>query len=300
MTDMQNLFALTTCCVFAVALTARGDESVFSGPQANEVLPPCMVKGVFGDHAGKDFDFIQSAKDAPVFLVFVHSRTRPAFGLTNAMLKYAIQRESDGLKSGVFFLTADATETEKWMNAAKRNLPAGGEWGISPDGQEGPGAYGLNRNVTLTILVGKGGKVTENFALVQPSLQVDGPKILKAIVAAVGSGEVPELSTLTGPAYRGQQDQRMQSADDPNLIPLIRAVINKQATAAAVDAAAIKVEEYVEQHELARKHLSRVTNTVVNSDRLDTYGTPAAREYLKKWAKKYPAPAAAPSTDKAE
>jgi len=43
--------------------------------------------------------------------------------------------------------------------------------GISPDGEEGPGSYGLNRKMTLTILVANKGKVTANFALVQRTLR---------------------------------------------------------------------------------------------------------------------------------
>ena len=268
------------------------EDPIFSGPQVGEKLPPMNVKGVIGDHSSKEFELIELAGEKPVFVVFVHARTRPAFGLTNAMMRYAATRKKDGLTSGVVFLTHDATSTEKWMNVVQKNFPKNIELGISPDGQEGPGAYGLNRNVTLTILVGKEGKVTANFALVQPSMQVDGPKILRAIVAAVGSGEVPDINSLSGPRYQGRQDQRMKAAEDPKLIPLIRAVINKQATPDEVDAAAKKLEEYVQKNELAAKHFGRVTNTVVNSAKLGNYGTPTAQEYLKKWAKKYPSPTA--------
>ena len=42
--------------------------------------------------------------------------------------------------------------------------------------------------MSLTVLVGKEGVVSANFALVQPSVQADGPKILKAIVDALGRG----------------------------------------------------------------------------------------------------------------
>ena len=42
--------------------------------------------------------------------------------------------------------------------------------GISPDGREGPGNYGLNRNVAQTIIIAKDGKVLHNFAFTQPFL----------------------------------------------------------------------------------------------------------------------------------
>ena len=47
---------------------------------------------------------------------------------------------------------------------------------ISLDGIEGPGNYGLNRKVTLTLLVAKGTKVVANFAIVQPN-ETDAPKV---------------------------------------------------------------------------------------------------------------------------
>ena len=58
-----------------------------------------------------------------------------------------------------------------------------------------PGAYGLNRNVTLTILVGKDNRVTANFALVQPSLQADVPKVLGEVVKLIGGKVPPSISS---------------------------------------------------------------------------------------------------------
>ncbi|HEY8504654.1 MAG TPA: hypothetical protein VIL46_08730 [Gemmataceae bacterium] len=182
---------------------ASGDDPVFSGPQPGEKLPPLKAKGVFGDLAGKEFDPVARADGKPIALVFVHERTRPAFGLTNAVMRYAAERGKDRLVAGVVFLTDDATATEKWMNLVRKYLPEGVAYGISADGQEGPGAYGLNRNVALTVLVGKGGKVTANFALVQPSLEADGPKILKAIADVLGGGKVPDLSPPPREKKRG-------------------------------------------------------------------------------------------------
>lgn len=267
---------------------ATAEDPVFSGPQPGEKLPALTVKGVHGEHAGQEFDPVALADGKPVLIIFVHARTRPAFGLTNAMMKYAAQRKKDGLTAAVVWLTSDATETEKWLKQVEKNMPKDVEIGYSPDGIEGPGAYGLNRNVTMTIVVGKDNKATGNFALVQPGLDVDGPKILKAIAEAVGSGEVPDIATLAGPRYREMQRPNPRGDNAPNLGPLLRPLINKEASKEDVDAAAKKVEEFVESNPAAAKELGRITNTVVNSGKLDNYGTPAAQEYLKTWAKKYP------------
>jgi len=155
---------------------AHAESPVFSGPQIGEKLAPFSMKGVMGDTANQEVDLIGKAAGKPVVLVFVHQRTRPGLSLASLVSRYAATRVSDGLHAGVVYLTDDATATEKWFGVAKKNLAPGVIYGISKNGQEGPGTYGLNRNVELTILVGKEGKVTANFALVQPSAQVDGPR----------------------------------------------------------------------------------------------------------------------------
>ena len=279
------LFAMVALLAFPVTLLA--DDTIFSGPQVGEKLPPFNAQGVFGDLEGKDIDLITRAGGKPVVLVFVHQRTRPAFGLTNTIMKFAATRNEQGLVSGVVFLSADPTATAEWMNRVKQHFPAGVTHAISTDGVEGPGSYGLNRNVTLTVLVGNEGKVTANFALVQPSLPADGPKILKAIVEVTGGGKVPSIDDLAGPRYQDQRQMRRDEQNDPELAPLLRAVINKQASEDEVAKAVVAVEEYVAKHEIARRQLGRITNTVVNSGKLSNYGTEAAQEQLKRWAKEY-------------
>jgi hypothetical protein len=137
-----------------------------------------------------------------VLIVFVHERNRPSVGLARLLGLYAATQKDKGLVSGTIYLTADATATEEWMKIAKGTLQTGIPVAISTDGQEGPGAYGLNRKVQMTVLVGKDDKVTANFALVQPSVQADAPKIAQAIVDALGGGQGPtieELQKLGGP-----------------------------------------------------------------------------------------------------
>ena len=285
---------------FAVLLLAcqgvsLADDPVFSGPQVGEQLPPFKAKGVFGDLADQEFDLIEQSAGNPVALIFFHARTRPAFGLTNTIMTYASSKSNDELESGVIFLTDDPTETEKWMHVVEKNFPKGVAYGISTDGPEGPGSYGLNRNVTLTVLVGKGGKVTANFALVQPSLQADGPQILKAIVDVTGGGKVPTIAELGGRRNAGRA--RMLERDtDPQLGALLRAVINKQASAEDLEKAVAAVEKYVAENEKAHKQLGRIANRVVRSGRLSNYGTEAAQKTLRRWAKEH-APAAKAATE---
>ena len=259
---------------------------MFSGPQVGEKLPSLKVKGVFGDLAAKELDLVERADGKPVALVFFHARTRPAFGLTNTVMRYVASRSADGLTGGVIFLTDDPTSTENWLQIVERHFSKEIVYGISMDGLEGPGSYGLNRNVTLTVLVGKEGKVTANFALVQPSQQADGPKILKAIVDASGGGRVPTIAELGGARYTGQA-RMMRGASDARLSSLVRAVINKEASEADVKTAVAAVEKYVAENKSARDELGQIAGRVVNSGRLSNYGNAAAQQAIRQWAQKY-------------
>lgn len=290
----------TLCAVlvlFAATTTLHADdEPVFSGPQVSEPLASFPLKGVFGDAAGKDLDVIADADKGPIVLIFVHERTRPAFGLMNTVMRMVASRKEDGVLGATVFLTDDATATENWMNQIPQYFPEGITIGISPEGQEGPGAYGLNRNVALTVLVGNEDKVTANFALVQPSEQADGPKIFAAVVDVLGGGEVPDVSEFSGPRYQRRENTRPGSPQpqprernqtNEALRPLLQPVIDKTATADEVAAAAKAVEEYAEDHPEARLEIGRIGRRIVDSGNIGNYGTAAAQEYIRKWAREY-------------
>src|SRR5688572_23335464 len=168
------LSLLTFVCSSSFLLAA---DPVFSGPQADEKLPAFKVRGVFDTDAGKELDFVTQADGKPIVLIFVHDLNRQSISVVRVLSSYTVSRAKDGLHTGVVWLDADATEAENTLKRIKHALTPHAPTGVSLDGREGPGAYGLNRNVQLTILVGKAGKVTANFALVQPSLQADLPKI---------------------------------------------------------------------------------------------------------------------------
>ncbi len=182
---------------------------VFSGPQQGEPLAKFMFTATLGAQAGKEIDPVADAGVKPLLLIFVHEVNRPSVGLARVLGDYAGKRAGDGLHSAVVFLTDDPTETEAWIKRASGALPKEVPLGISQDGSEGPGELGLNRKVTMTILVAKEGKVTANFALVQPSIQADAPKILKSIVDVAG-GKAPTLEELGAPGTA-----RRPAADRP-------------------------------------------------------------------------------------
>lgn len=282
---------LTAACISlaCVAAVHADEEPVFSGPQPGEKLPPLQVRDVLAEEV-TDVDLIKKANGKPVVLVFFHQRTRPAFGLTNALMQLAKTREKQGLVCAVVMLTDDPTETGNWMKRIRNLLPKDTLYGISMDGVEGPGAYGLNREVALTVLVGNEGKVTANFALVQPSLPNDGPKIAKAIVDATGGGKVPDIVALS----RNRMQKRPAPKDQQKPLPgeltgMLRRLINKEASADDVASAAKQIEEFIGEkgNEEWQKRVGQITTNIISAGKLKNYGTEPARVHLKQWAEKY-------------
>ena len=278
-------FILSAAIVFAACTNLLAADPVFSGPQVDEKLPAFKVRGVFDDAVGKKLDFVTQAGDKPLVLIFVHDVNRQSISLVRVLSSYTVSRAKDDLHTGIVWLDADATEAENTLKRIKHALTPKAPTGVSLDGREGPGAYGLNRNVQLTVLVGKAGKVTANFAIVQPSLQADLPKILAEVVKVAG-GKVPKLEEIEGmPAMaRPAAGAPMQ---DPNLRGLLTPVIRLNAAPEDVERAAKAVEEYCEKNEATRAEVGRIANTIINNGKLKDYGTEKAQEYLQKWAKEY-------------
>ena len=262
----------------------RRDEEVFSGPQAGEPLPLLEARLALGENAGKQVALVQEEQQQPTLLIFVHNVTRPSIGLTRTLSGWAATKKPDGLKTAVVFLTADPTEGEAQIKRMQHALTKDVPTAISPEGAEGPGSYGLNRNVTLTILVADKGLISANHALVQPSLQADLPKILKDIVGVIG-GEMPRLETLPGMARMAASPGNGGGA--PDMRSLLAPVIQKTATEEEVIRAAQRVERAANGNTAVQAELHRITNTIINAGKLQNYGTPKAQEYLKKWSTQY-------------
>jgi hypothetical protein len=277
------------CLVSILSMTSVwtasfAQEKIYSGPQVGEELPPFTVRGVYDESAGKEMDFVSDANGKPIVLIFVHDLNRQAIGFTRILTQYTRDRAKHGLATGVVWLDNDVTEGENTLKRIRHALTDSVPIGISVDGREGPGAYGLNRKVTITVLVGKENRITGNFALVQPSLQTDLTPIVEHISKLLGT-PAPKLEELTGPT------ERMQSSNEkpavPNLRPYLAPIIRLDASNEQVDEAAAKLIALADKDEAVRKELGRITSTIVNAQKLENYGTPRAREFIAKWAKQY-------------
>lgn len=275
---LNGILAVAVLSTTATFVNAA-DEKVFSGPQAGEKLPALKVTGIFGEDAGKNSDYTKRADGKPTVLIFMHKLTRPGAAVERMIMTFCGKKKRDKFFAGVVYLSDDVTAATQRLKRAQRALVPNKNmyFGVSADGAEGPGAYGLNRKMTLTILVADKGKVTANFALVQPGPQTDVLKVLKAVVKITGD-KMPTLASL---GVRGSQD--------PNLRGYLGPIIQKDATAKEVDAAVEKLEAYLKKYPRSRAQVGDIARRIVNSGKLDNYGTKHAQEHIKRWAKEFKA-----------
>ena len=275
--------ACASCyCFFLEAGQLNAQEPVFSGPQPNEPIVPFQIRSLTEPDLGKQIDYVSKAKGKPLLLIFVHDLNRQSISLVRNLTTYSAGRASDGLETGVILLQDDANESEKNFQRMKHAFNAETATGVSLEGREGPGSYGLNRLVTLTILLSKEDKVVANYALVQPSLQVDLPKIVKSITEVVG-GVVPPLEELIGKdAMRAMQSDRKDKT--PDMSGIMRSLIQKSASEEKVIQVAAEIEKQMDGDDAVRKEVYRIATAVTGGGKLSDYGIPKAQEFLTKWA----------------
>ncbi len=164
-------------------------KQIFSGPQKGEKLPAFKVTSLFGDNKGEAFDPIKRAGNRPQILFFQDDSgvgIRGLFGFANAIRQVNEKTEKE-LQVACIFLADEAnTITSRYARIFGRLRESGvSVIAIASGGRNGPGSYGLNRNIAQTILVAKDGKVTWNFVSEQGLLFAD-PHILGAVAEAVG------------------------------------------------------------------------------------------------------------------
>ncbi|WP_372724493.1 hypothetical protein [Novipirellula sp.] len=282
---MQTIFRATVVTLFLTAV-AVADEPLFSGPQVGEELRPFEAIAAFGDTAA--VNAIDGTSDSPILVVFVHQITRPSVGLMRLLMEFAASKEPSGLTSRLVFLTDDVTETTAFLKRARHALPRSATPLISTEGIEGPGAYGLNRKVTLTVLVGSKGLVTANFALVQPSVQADATKIGHEIIKVLGGTEAPTLQQM---GYKEPRMAMNRAGQQPEQEAVYRQkmapVIRKDATKEEVAEAATDVEDFAAKNRWFRQRVYQASRLITEGPRLKEYGTSEAQAYLKKWAKEF-------------
>lgn len=191
----SNTLLIAAAILGSARLTLFAADAVFSGPQPGEKTSPFNVVELTGPNTGKERDPVAENAGEPTALVFVHGIERSLVPLLRVVEEYGTRRK-DTLKTEIIFLSPDRLAGEQRVKAAAGSLKLRSKVGLSVDGAEGPGNYGLNKDCLLTMVVAKDNLVTANFALVQPGI-ADAPKLLEALAKVCGDTSPPTVEQLT-------------------------------------------------------------------------------------------------------
>jgi hypothetical protein len=290
MTSPGNVKARRQSIVAAVLtaliqIPAHSADPVFSGPQAGEAATPFKVLNLTGEGAGNER---QVNPDAATALVFVQGMERSLVPLLRVVDQYGAARK-ERIKTEVVFLFADRLAGEQRAKAVAGSLKLQSRVSLSLDGIEGPGNYGLNKECLMTIVVTKDGKVTDNFALVQPGI-ADAPKVVAALARTFGDDSPPSIEQLSGrPAGREGADRPMRPAAakgkdpfpgavpaDEKLVGLLRRFIRPTNDDATVDQVLQEVRAHIKGNAELRKQAIDGWTRVLHFG--DHYGTEYSRK----------------------
>ena len=163
------------------------EKPIFSGPQTGEKVPSFAATNLRGENAGEELDPVALAKDK-LHLMFFVSKSR-TFGRFLGQLRQQLQAIEENSKQpwamSVIVCTDDANEAEKSFAVLDNRYPKNLVVGLSKDGSAGPPAYGLDRNLTATVIVAKNGRVAHNLPYAGGAFYTQ-PHILGAIAGAMG------------------------------------------------------------------------------------------------------------------
>lgn len=171
------------------------EKTVFSGPQPGEQLPDFEAITLNGPKPGQRVNPVKEALGKPLVLVFQDHTgvARKGLFLLGPVLKVIKRQSKADVAASVVFLGDDPAglDPREVDELGKRNGLY--SFAYSEAGRDGPGSYGLDRNVAMTIIVADAdGKVQHNFAFVQPMLYPD-PHVVGALAEAVNQ----DLETVT-------------------------------------------------------------------------------------------------------
>ena len=162
------------------------EKPIYSGPQPGEKVPSLTTIHLRGDQTGQEFDPVNLAGDK-LHLMFFVSQSR-TFGRFLGQLRQQLHSIEENSKQpwamSVIVCTDDANEAEKSFTVLDQRYPKSLVVGLSKDGSAGPPAYGLDKNLTATVIVAKNGKVLHNLPYVGNAFYTQ-PHILGAIAKAM-------------------------------------------------------------------------------------------------------------------
>ena len=293
-----------TCAALCLLLAALAPISpaadpVFSGPQPSEKTTPFKVLDIAAEQDGVERDPVTEGAGGAVALVFVHGIERSLVPLLRVVDQYGAARK-DLIRTEFVFLASDRLAGEQRVKAASRSLRMHSRVGLSVDGPEGPGNYGLNKDCLMTIVAARGNTVTANFALVQPGI-ADAPRVIEALAQTCGDTNPPTIADLSTPpmdragARRGNEAMRRPNADAsakdpfPGAVPtdgplqsLLRRFIRSTNDVATTDQILADVKAHIHgQSDLEKQAADGWTRVLHFGDRYgNEYSRKIGREFL--------------------
>ncbi len=144
--------------------SAQEPVPLASGPLAGVVVPTCQVFAPSGPFAGQEFDVAARLGKAPGAILFVHELTRNTGPMIGGLDKLGVQLAWTGLQVFMVRIAADRTEAELGSKRSSEAMALQRPLLVSVDGSEGPGAYALHRQATLTLVLCKDGVVAKSVA----------------------------------------------------------------------------------------------------------------------------------------
>lgn len=284
----------------ALALLLALQDPKFSGPQPGEKAPGFRVYDVA---LRQELDL---GAGGPTLLVFIHELTRPAGALMRALDDYGQIKQGRGLRTHFVSLSEDREGAERHLPQVVKSLHLKCPMALSLDGKEGPGAYGLNRDVMLTILVARDHKVVANFAIVSPN-ETDAPRI-KSAVDEILKARPPAAEDLREQVARLQEEvatlreelaalrlkveqanrppprrpEMERPKEDEQLVNLCRRLLQPRAGQEQIDAAVKDIETYVGSNDELRKQYVGILGRVLDLKYGNELGQAAMRKQLEK------------------
>lgn len=175
--------------------TDADQQRVFSGPQPGEEIKPFNVVRVKAGQS-EELEIVKETDDRITLICFVHqigNDDRILFGM--GLVDFYASRHKQ-LTSHIVLLSDDREKIISMLRGWERGpVFTKSLVSLSADGAEGPGFYGLNRNVSgMTVLVAKENKVVDNLVFQAPNNR-DLQTIMTAVAKALGEPE-PTLAEV--------------------------------------------------------------------------------------------------------
>ncbi len=165
---IQNIRRFSTCgglLLVAVVVTAAD-----SGPAAGMPLPPLRAYAVTGEVQNQEVNFVEQRQGRPTLFCFIPADkwSRP----TARLLKELDNRLGDFTDAALVavWVTDDPAASKDYLPRVQQSLQFGRTaLAVSEEGSGGPGEWGINTEVDLTIVAAREGRVLKSFAFQSPN-----------------------------------------------------------------------------------------------------------------------------------